>query len=375
MTNSFWRKFYDLGKAAGAKFPELLAAQAALESGWGENVSGKNNYFGIKGSPGTVVTTREVYDGKEVMIKAEFKDFANELECVQYLVDRWYKDYLVYKGINRAGTAQEAAYLLKEEGYATDPVYPELLIGLMDEHLPEKGEQEYFLDRAAEYYNGEPHQTAAWRALEGSLASEQLEAFKAAYSPSKTPAETPQPSKSRFPLDVPYFSQLDSTTGHAERSCFSSAMAMAIAYIDPDAFDGDDDDYLRIVFVYGDTVSADAQLAAARSLGMDVKFKTNGSEEDLIKQLDLGVPIPVGILHKGPVSNPSGGGHYVTLIGYDDTHFWVHDPFGQLDLINGNYTIDNGAEAGRNQRYTRKNLMARWLIDGSGKDGWWMKFS
>ena len=369
MTNPFWRKFYDLGKAAGTKFPELLAAQAALESGWGENVSGKNNYFGIKGSPGTVVTTREVYNGKEVMIEAEFKDFANELECVQYLVDRWYKDYRGYKGVNRAGTAQEAAYLLKEEGYATDPVYPELLIGLMDENLPEEGEQEYFLDRAAKHYNAEPHQTAAWRALEDSLTPERLEAFKAAYRSGQ------QPSGASFPLNVPYYYQLDSQTGHAERSCFSSAMAMAIDYIDPDAFDGDDDDYLRIVLTYGDTVSADAQLAAARSLGMDVEFKTNGSEEDLIKQLDLGFPIPLGILHKGPVSNPSGGGHYVTLIGYDDTHFWVHDPFGQLDLTNGNYTIDNGPEAGRNQRYTRKNLMARWLIDGSGKDGWWMKFS
>ncbi len=369
MTHPFWRRFYDLGKIAGAKFPELLAAQAALESGWGEHVSGKNNYFGLKGSPGTIVTTREVYDGKEVSIEAEFKDFANELECVQYLIDRWYKDYRGYKGVNRANTAQEAAHLLKEKGYATDPIYPELLIGLMEEHLPEENEQEYFLGRAAEHYKGELHQVAAWRALEDSLTPEQLESFKVAYRSRQ------QPSGALFPLAVPYYYQLDSQTGHAERSCFSSAMSMAIDYIDPDAFDGDDDDYLRIVLTYGDTVSADAQLAAARSLGMDVEFRTNGSEEDLIKQLDLGLPIPVGILHKGPVSSPGGGGHYVTLIGYDDTHFWVHDPFGQLDLINGSYTIDNGAEAGRNQRYTRNNLMARWLIDGSGKDGWWMKFS
>jgi len=235
--------------------------------------------------------------------------------------------------------------------------------------------KDYFLPRAAKYFNAEPHQEAAWRTLEDSLTSEQLEAFKLAYSPSQPPVETPKPIKSQFPLDVPYYYQLDSQTGHAERSCFSSAMAMAIEYIDPDAFDGDDDDYLRIVLTYGDTVSADAQLAAARSLGMDVEFKTNGSEEDLIKQLDLGIPIPMGILHKGPVSNPSGGGHYVTLIGYDNTHFWVHDPFGQLNLVEGGYTIDNGPKAGRNQRYTRKNLMARWLINKSGKDGWWMKFS
>ena len=67
MSNTaFWAEFYDLGKAAGAKFPELLAAQASLESGWGSRLSGKNNYFGIKGTPGTVVSTQEWVNGEFV---------------------------------------------------------------------------------------------------------------------------------------------------------------------------------------------------------------------------------------------------------------------------------------------------------------------
>ena len=48
-----WDGVLAAAKAAGAKFPELVAAQAALESGWFEHTSGRNNYFGIKGK-GTV---------------------------------------------------------------------------------------------------------------------------------------------------------------------------------------------------------------------------------------------------------------------------------------------------------------------------------
>ena len=365
----FWQKFYDLGKAAGAKFPELVAAQAALESGWGKHVSGKNNYFGIKGSPGTVVKTREVIGGKEVFIRDEFKDFDSPLECVEHLVSRWYEDYRGYQGVNRASTAQEAAKLLQEEGYATDPVYSELLINLMEDNHIEEEVDEYFLPNAAKYYAEEPHQTEAWLMLEENLDPEVLEAFKAAYRRSPIVSEKHQ---DKFPLDVPYYYQRDSDTGHGERSCFSSAMAMALEYVNADAIDGDDDDYLRIVFKFGDTVSSDAQVAAAKSLGFDVEFRRDGKEQDLLDQLDKMIPVPIGILHKGRYDHPTGGGHYITLIGYDETHFWVHDPFGELDLVNGGYTIDNGPTAGKSQRYSRARLMQRWLIDGSGSDGWWM---
>lgn len=233
-------------------------------------------------------------------------------------------------------------------------------------------EQESYLERAASYYIAEPHQKAAWRALESTLTPGTLEAFKRAYSFVKKPVVEPKPEKDKFPLDVEYFYQLDSKTGHGERSCFSSSMAMALEYVSPEKFgDMDDDDYLRIVFKYGDTVSADAQLQAAASLGYECEFRTNGSEQDLLDQLDKGIPIPVGILHKGSVDHPTGGGHWVTLIGYDEKYFHVHDPFGELDLVHGGYP-KAGPTDGKDQRYTRKNLMKRWLIDGSGADGWWM---
>lgn len=370
MTNqTFWSEFYSLGECAGAKFPELVAAQAALESGWGAHVSGKNNYFGIKGSPGTVVTTREVYNGKEVMIEAEFKDFVDELECVQYLVDRWYKDYRGYEGVNRASDRDEAARLLKEEGYATDPVYTELLINLMDDNQPQEDMTDYFLPNAAKYYAEEPHQKAAWQFLEDNLPADILESFTELYR--AAPAKPAPPVTGKFPLDVPYYNQNDSATSHGHRMCFSSSMAMALDYIDPDKIEGDDDWYLNVVFKYGDTVSAEAQTAAAHSLGFEAEMHYDGTQAKLEELLDTGVPCPIGILHHGSVDSPQGGGHWICLTGHTDTHFYVNDPAGDLDLLNGGY---HNWDSGEQLLYSKKNLMKRWLV-ANDHDGWYMNLS
>lgn len=233
-------------------------------------------------------------------------------------------------------------------------------------------EQVSFLEKAAIHYKGEPHQLAAYRWLESVLDKETLEGFKARYRGAQAPVVEHPPLIARFPLDVPYFYQRDSKTGHGERMCFSSSMAMAIEYLDPEAIDGDDDTYLREVFKYGDSVSSDAQIKAAKALGVPAKFRTDGTEEDLERILDEGVPVPIGILHKGPVTRPTGGGHWICLIGYDETHFFVHDPFGELDLVNGGYP-KAGPIDGKNQRYSKKNLLARWLIR-SDHDGWFVEF-
>ena len=101
-----WDGVLAAGKAAGAKWPEVVAAQWALESGWGEHTSGKNNFFGLKGS-GTTVNTQEFINGQWVTIKAGFIDFPDLYTCVCYLVDRWYKDYAQFKGVNRASSRNE----------------------------------------------------------------------------------------------------------------------------------------------------------------------------------------------------------------------------------------------------------------------------
>jgi hypothetical protein len=136
-----WEGVLAAATKAGAKYPEVLVAQWALESGWGKHTSCNHNYFGIKGVQGNgcLVQTREVYNGKEVTIGAWFKRFANLYECVDYLVNRWYKDYKGYKGVNRATSRNECAELLAKEGYATDPNYSTKLIQIMDQKLGNSG--------------------------------------------------------------------------------------------------------------------------------------------------------------------------------------------------------------------------------------------
>lgn len=188
--------------------------------------------------------------------------------------------------------------------------------------------------------------------------------------PAEKPVETVE--EVLFPLDVPYYTQVDSKVpGQAERSCFSSAMAMALDYINPDLMEGDDDWYLREVLKRGDTVSAYAQVETARDLGFAAEFRMDGTQDVLLEILDTDTPIPIGILHKGNVWQPTGGGHWITLIGYDDKYFYVNDPMGDLDLVNGGYPY-SGHGKGDGLKYTRKNVMKRWLIDGSGSDGWYV---
>ncbi|NBT76459.1 MAG: hypothetical protein EBT15_10945 [Betaproteobacteria bacterium] len=125
-----WEGVIKAASDAGAKYPELVAAQWALESAWGESTSGKNNFFGIKGK-GTERKTHEVVDGKTVTITAGFIDFEDLGDCINYLVTRWYKDFKGYKGVNNAPSGDEAARQLVAQGYATDPEYAEKLISLM----------------------------------------------------------------------------------------------------------------------------------------------------------------------------------------------------------------------------------------------------
>lgn len=139
-----WEGVLGAAKKAGAKFPECVAAQWYLESAQGKHVSCTHNYFGIKAKDGEgcYVSTQEVYGGQTVTIKDWFKAFDTLYDCVDCLVTRWYKDYNGYKGVNRASSRNECARLLKEEGYATDPLYSTKLIQVMDRMTGTPGNNE-----------------------------------------------------------------------------------------------------------------------------------------------------------------------------------------------------------------------------------------
>lgn len=369
MSITSWSQITGLASQAGAKFPELCAAQWALESGWGYSVSGKNNFFGIKGK-GTKKKTTEYYDGVLVEVVDEFMDFSSPDECVNYLVERWYKDYAGrYKGVNNAKTREDAARMLVSEGYATDPRYAEKLIDIMSRNSAPQSVTSspvmspIDLNRAVENDKRLKHQIEAWRILDSMLTQDQRLAFAIAYRNNTSNSF----ASKKFPLNVPYFYQRDSKTGHGERSCQASAIAMVIKYFKPDVI-LDDDDYLNLVLRYGDTVAQSAHCKALDQLGFSYEFRINGSQKDLEEVLNDGCPVPIGILHKGPITAPTGGGHYVTLIGMTDDQYHVHDPFGELDLVNGGYP-KAGPNDGKFQVYSKKNLLKRWLISNPS-DGW-----
>lgn len=143
-----WEGLEQAAKDAGAKWSTLVAAQWALESGYGKHTSGKNNYFGLKGQ-GASRKTQEFVDGKWVTISADFMDFPNLGACVRYLVTRWYKDWDKYEGVDRAPTIEAAANELVKQGYATDPQYAQKLMQLIEDNGGEEEKPETPVVKAA----------------------------------------------------------------------------------------------------------------------------------------------------------------------------------------------------------------------------------
>jgi lysozyme len=171
-------------------------------------------------------------------------------------------------------------------------------------------------------------------------------------------------------LNVPYYSQRDNQRDPM-RTCFSSSCAMLLKYLKPNSITSDDQ-YINTVFKYGDTTSPTSQLEALQDYGLAASFKQNGSWDEIDDLLERGIPVPIGILHKGPVSNPTGGGHWLVIIGRtaDNKSVYVNDPFGDLDLINGTYVSTKGAKL----KYSRRNLGPRWLVE-SPTSGWYIRAS
>jgi GH24 family phage-related lysozyme (muramidase) len=218
---------------------------------------------------------------------------------------------------------------------------------------------------AVQHYKGLPHQQEAWQLLQRSLTPEQLTAFAETFRRSATPqtvhgtgqAETAHGGLIQLP--VPYLSQNDSATGQGSRMCFASTCAMAAAFLKPDCLRGPgqlDDQFLALVQRHGDTTDANAQVAALQSLGLQAQFRSDGGIEHLIEQLQLGIPCPVGWLHKGSATASTGGGHWSLVIGWDPatSQLLMHDPNGEADLVNGGY-VNTAIGSGNALRYSERN--------------------
>jgi len=172
-------------------------------------------------------------------------------------------------------------------------------------------------------------------------------------------------------LDVVYFSQRDNYRD-ASRTCFSSSCAMLCEYLKPGTLPGakGDDKYVEEVFKRGDSTDASVQIQTLKHFGINASFKTNGSLSTLDSLLGQGIPVPIGILHHGVPSAPSGGGHWLIVIGKEGTNYIVNDPWGEIDHASGTYPSTDG----KRQKYSASLLTSRWTVEGPGS-GWFIQAS
>ena len=188
---------------------------------------------------------------------------------------------------------------------------------------------------------------------------------------SVVPAVAIPPRRPANPLAVPFFPQQDNGP-EGWRQCQTSSIAMCLAFLKVPGIK-DDTDYLKVVQRFGDTTSQDAHRKALAQLGVRARFRQNLSATELMGEIKGGLPVAIGVLHHGPASAPSGGGHYLTAIGFTADSWIVHDPYGELDLVHGGWA-NRAVSAGKDQRYSFRNLNARWLPEGPSS-GWGWVFS
>lgn len=222
------------------------------------------------------------------------------------------------------------------------------------------------------HFSSEPHQVQAIQGLEAALKARAPELLQSDAPWVKAFRSKPS---TLVQLPVPYQYQLDSSSNHGPRMCFSSTNAMVVEYLHPGTLRGQqaDDAYLQTVLKYGDTISAEAQVAALKAYGIRAAFRQDGTSKKARELLAAGIPVPMGVLHYGHHSNPQGNGHWLLAVGFDtEKDCWIcHDPNGRMNLEHGGYA-SNAPTAGRFVRYDRKMFDHRWMVDGEG-DGWFLE--
>ena len=171
--------------------------------------------------------------------------------------------------------------------------------------------------------------------------------------------EQPKPAV----IKVPYFNQLQMDDGQGWRDCFSATCAMIAAWKGKVA---GENEYNHIRQKHGDSTVAGSQVAALSELGLTAHYATNGTKPELMKLLDQGIPVGTGILHHGMSSSPSGGGHWMLIVGHDEQGVIAQDPYGNLDVVNG--TWEQVGAGGDHVHYSWKNWLPRWEV--AGGDGY-----
>lgn len=169
-------------------------------------------------------------------------------------------------------------------------------------------------------------------------------------------------------LNVPWYPQTDNFS-LPDSTCNSSACAMCLEYLKPSSLPPGpkgDDAYLRKVLAVGKSTDNSVQTRVLQEYGLNSVFRTNLDFADLDRELAAGRPLVLGILHRGPTSNPTrNSGHMIGCIGKTDKGDYIfHDPYGSL---HDGYT--KAVINGRQVVYSRMELEKRWTADGI-RSGW-----
>ncbi len=126
--------------------PELLVAQAALETGWGRHTirydDGRNsfNLFGIKAGPdwrGQAVNRASLeYRGGVLQSEvSRFRAYAAPAESLDDYVDFIQSNPRYREALESAGDDRAYIRAIHRAGYATDPAYADKVIGILEGEL------------------------------------------------------------------------------------------------------------------------------------------------------------------------------------------------------------------------------------------------
>ena len=135
---------YNIAKEIGIKFPELVAAQAMEETGFGKDQSADNNFLGLKATSSEVargqserkMTTEDRGQGRKPEL-ADFKTFDNIREMMMQYKKQWNDNFGQYKGLVNAKSIEEAIKMLQAEDYATNKDYDKNVLDIIDRAIKE----------------------------------------------------------------------------------------------------------------------------------------------------------------------------------------------------------------------------------------------
>ena len=123
--------------------PQVLVAQAALETGWGRGIAshpdGRSTYnlFGIKAGGDwrketASISTLEFRDGIPVRARAQFRAYDSIAESFRDYVQFLQSNPRYKQALSHAGSSRRFTDALQEAGYATDPQYADKIRNVLN---------------------------------------------------------------------------------------------------------------------------------------------------------------------------------------------------------------------------------------------------